>query len=319
MVDFPESCPHLAPMPESARAFAPGSIGNVGPGLDILGLAVTGAGDSVTLHRSNGQGISVVDPGDPSLPTDPARHASAIAATAVFEAAGFTGGVTLALRKELPLSGGQGGSAASAVAGAFAANHLAGAGLDPIELLRAALVAETAVAGRHADNLAASLLGGFVMVRSLDPIDVIQLPVPTGIHVVLTKPEQQLRTRDSRAALPAMVPRDVALAQAANIAAMVAAACLDDVARFCASIDDRLAEPARAPLLPGFLDAKRAALDAGALACSISGAGPTSFALTTDAGIATRVANAMVAAYAKAGLAAAARIAAVDRDGARIL
>jgi homoserine kinase len=158
-----------------------------------------------------------------------------------------------------------------------------------------------------------------VRVESLDPVDVIRLPVPTGLHVVLAKPDQQLRTRDSRAALPATVPREIALAQAANIAAMVAAAYLDDVARFCASIDDRLAEPARAPLLPGFREAKRAALDAGALACSISGAGPTSFALTTDAGIATRVADAMIAAYASAGLTAVARIAGVDLDGARIL
>ncbi|MGH7524387.1 MAG: homoserine kinase [Gemmatimonadales bacterium] len=306
-------------MPESARAFAPGSIGNVGPGLDILGLAVTGPGDTVTLHRIDGHGISIVDAGDPSLSTEPDQHASAIAARAVFDAAGFTGGVTLALRKELPLSGGQGGSAASAVAGAVAANHLVSAGLDPIDVLRAALVAETAVAGRHADNLAASLLGGFVLVRSLDPVDVIRLPVPTGLHVVLAKPEQQLRTRDSRAALPASVPREIALAQAANIAAMVAAACLDDVAKFCAAIDDRLAEPARAPLLPGFRDAKRAALDAGALACTISGAGPTSFALTTDAAIAARVAKAMVGAYTSAGLAANARIAAVDLDGARLL
>ena len=188
--------------------------------------------------------------------------------------------MSLALCKGLPLSGGQGGSAASAVAGAVAADHLCGAGLDTNAL---ACVARSwpkqAVAGRHADNIAPSLLGGLVLVRSLEPMDVIRLPVPSGLRVVLAHPDQQLRTRDARAALPDLVPRALALGQAANIAAMVAGACLDDLELFGRGLDDRIAEPARAVLLPGFARAKRAALDAGALGCSISGAGPTAFAL----------------------------------------
>src|ERR1043165_2573104 len=119
-------------MPQTATAFAPGSVGNVGPGLDILGLAVAGRGDAVTLLQSDGAGISIADSGHPELPADPLRHASAIAAQAVFDLAGHRGGVVLRLSKGLPLSGGQGGSAASAVAGAVAANHLIGAGLDTV-------------------------------------------------------------------------------------------------------------------------------------------------------------------------------------------
>lgn len=306
-------------MPQTASAFAPGSVGNVGPGLDILGLAVAGRGDTVTLARIAGTGIVIADPGHPSLPTDPRRHASAIAAAAVFAKAGFAGGVSLELRKDLPLAGGQGGSAASAVAGALAADHLSGAGLDADALLGCALVAEESVAGRHADNIAPSLLGGLVLVRSLEPMDVIRLPVPSGLRVVLAHPDQQLRTREARAALPDLVPRHIALVQAANIAAMVAGACLDDVKLFGRGLDDRIAEPARAVLLPGFVGAKRAALEAGALGCSISGAGPTAFALAGDDATARRVALAMVAAYAADGIQATARVAEVDLAGARLV
>lgn len=303
----------------TASAFAPGSVGNVGPGLDILGLAVAGRGDTVTLACIAGTGIVIAEPGHPSLPTDPRRHASAIAAAAVFAQAGFAAGVSLALRKELPLSGGQGGSAASAVAGALAADHLCGAGLDTNALLGCALLAEETVAGRHADNIAPSLLGGLVLVRWLEPMDVIRLPVPTGLRVVLAHPDQQLRTRDARAALPEQVSRSVALGQAANIAAMVAGACLDDINLFGRGLDDRIAEPARAGLLPGFLRAKRAALDAGALACSISGAGPTAFALVSNDDTARRVARAMVEGYAADGIEATARVAEVDLAGASIV
>src|SRR5699024_8038106 len=148
----------------------------------------------------------------------------------------------------------------SAIAGAVAASHLLEAGLDGNALIECALVAEMAVAGRHADNLAPSLLGGLVLVRSLDPVDAIRLPVPADLRVVLVHPAQQLRTRDSRAVLPESLPRQLALAQAANIGAMIAACCLGDTALLARALDDRLAEPVRAPLLPGFLPAKRAAL-----------------------------------------------------------
>lgn len=304
--------------PERATAFAPGSIGNVGPGLDVLGLAVAGAGDEVTVAWHEAPGITITDPGHPALPTDPARNTAAIAAAAVLRRAGVTRGITLAVRKGLPLSGGQGGSAASAVAGAVAANHLADAGLDAAALLACALEGEASAAGRHADNLAPSLLGGLVLVRSVDPMDVVPLPVPAALRVVLVHPAMELRTRDSRAVLPEAIARPVAIAQVGNVAAMVAGALLGDLALLGRGLDDRIAEPARAALLPGFPAAKKAARGAGALGCSISGAGPTAFALVDRPDTGEAVAAAMVAAYADAGLAATARVADVDRTGARV-
>lgn len=304
-------------------AFAPGGVGNVGPGLDILGLAVAGAGDEVRAEWTPEPGIHLRDPGHPSLPREAARHTSALAAQAVVNAAGqrlLSGrGIALTVRKGLPLSGGQGGSAASAVAGAVAANALLGGPLDRAGLLAACLVAEETVAGRHLDNVAPSLLGGIVLIRCMETPDVVQLPVPDELMVVLVRPEQQMRTADARAVLPAAVDRDLALYQAAQVGALVAALALADYELLGRSIDDRIAEPARARLLPGFAEAKAAALAAGALGSSISGSGPTAFALTRGPEIADRVAAAMVAAYAAAGQPSTVRVAEVDRIGARLL
>ena len=300
----------------------PGGIGNLGPGLDVLGCAVAGRRDEVTAEWSDAPGVTLLEAGHPDLPSDPARHTSAIAAAAVFDVARRRGarlsapGISLRVRKELPLSGGQGGSAASAVAGAVAADALLGSTLDQTMLLQCCLLAEETVAGRHLDNIAPSLLGGIVLVRSVDPIDVVRLPVPDGLRIVLAHPAQRLRTSEARGVLPASVPRAVAVHQIAQVAAIVAACHANDLALLGRSIDDRIAEPARAPLLPGFLDAKEAAMTAGALGASISGAGPTAFALTAGEDVAERVAAAMHAAYERAGLECSVRVTHVDPHGA---
>ena len=304
-------------------AFAPGSIGNVGPGLDILGLAVEGAGDSVAVEWTAGPGIVVADPGHPELPREAEHHASALAARAVLDRVGsgtLRGrGISLSVTKGLPLAGGQGGSAASAVAGAVAVNALFGSPLEPMALIDCCLAAEEAVAGRHADNLAPSLLGGIILIRAMDPPDLVRLPVPRELWVVLARPDQRMRTADARAVLPREVPRAVALHQAAQVGAMVAALALEDYALLGRAIDDRIAEPARAGLLPGFPEAKAAALAAGALGSSISGSGPTVFALARGRAAAERAGAAMREAYAAAGHASEVRVGAVDRVGARIV
>jgi homoserine kinase len=306
----------------AVTAFAPGSIGNVGPGLDILGLAVAGEGDAVRAEWIEETGIRMLDPGHPELPREAERHTSGLAARAVLrrlgEGAARGRGIGLSVRKGLPLSGGQGGSAASAVAAAVAVNALLGGSLVPVELIEACLDAEEAVAGRHADNIAPSLLGGLVLIRSMDPLDVVRLPVPDDLYVVLAKPEQRMRTADARAVLPREVTRAVALHQAAQVAAMVAALALADYGLLARSVDDRIAEPVRAGLLPGFVEAKAAALAAGALGSSISGSGPTSFALARGRESAERVAAAMGGAYRARGAECGVRVGPVDREGATV-
>lgn len=300
------------------RAFAPGGVGNLGPGIDILGCAITGLCDSVEALLDDAAGIRIDDAGHPDLPTDPARHASAIAAQAVLDIARSRAGMRLRIKKNLPLAGGQGGSAASAVAGAVAANALIGSPLDRPALLRAALVAEERLAGRHIDNLAPALFGGVLLIRSIEPLRFESLPVPPLLRVVLVHPEMQLRTAESRAVLPGSIDRATALAQATAVASMVAAFCLGDLQMLRGAVDDRVAEPARAKLLPGFARVKRAALENGALGCSISGGGPSAFALADSDQRADDMSRAMVAAYADAGLRATGRVEQIDTVGARI-
>lgn len=306
------------------RAYAPGGIGNIGPGLDVLGCALTGAGDLVELRWSDERCsalLHIEDPGHEGLPRDPGRHAASIAALAVLRLAGIRPDRCLVMRarKGLPLSGGQGGSAASAVAGAVAANALLGHVLDQGALLAAALESESTLAGRHADNIAPALLGGIALVRSVEPLDIVRLPFPTTLRVAVVHPQQQLRTLESRAVLPASIDRTTVIHQCANVAALVWAFVSGDLALLGRALDDAIAEPARAPLLPGFAAAKAAALSAGALGCSISGAGPSSFAFAADDRAAQSIARAMADAYDEHGVPVTWRVAAIDGEGARLL
>jgi homoserine kinase len=308
---------------EAVTAFAPGGVGNMGPGLDILGLALDGPGDRVKAEWTTTPGIHIADPGHPELPRDPDQHTSSLAARAVLERAdislGSRQGIALTVFKGLPLSGGQGGSAASAVAGAVAVNALVGEPLDRHSLIAACLAAEEKVSGRHADNIAPSLFGGIVLIRTLDPPDVVQLPVPPELCVVLIRPNQRLRTIEARAVLPADIPRAVALHQAAQVGAIIAALACADYSLLGRAIDDRIAEPVRAGLLPGFREAKEAALSAGALGCSISGSGPSVFALVRGQRVGADVARAMTDAYSTAGHSSEGRVASIDLIGARLV
>jgi homoserine kinase len=310
---------------ERYRATSPGGIGNLGPGLDVLGCAIAGARDEVIAQWSDRPGVTVLDPGHADLPTSPDRHTAAIAAGAVLRLAKELGasvaapGVALSVRKGLPLSGGQGGSAASAVAGASATAALVGASLDTAQMLACCLVAEVKVAGKHLDNLAPALLGGIVLVRAIDPVDIIRLPVPTGLHLVIVHPAQRLSTSTSRRALPASVELSAVTHQLAQVAAMVAACFTDDLGLFGRAIDDRIAEPARAHLLPGFMEAKRAATEAGALGASISGSGPTSFAIAESVARAEQVAAAMKESYARNGIDSTAIVTTIDEQGTLVM
>lgn len=304
----------------SARAFAPGGIGNIGPGLDILGCAVTGPGDFVRARIGDHRGVVIANAGHPDLSPDPTTHASAIAAAAVLRRANRTDiGIALDVEKGLPLAGGQGGSAASALAGAVATNAVLGDALSREELLFAALESEERLSGRHIDNLAPQLFGGVLLIRSIEPLAYVSLPVPAGLRVVLVHPHMRLRTADARAVLPASVDRATALAQAAAVSAMVAAFYSGRASELRGTVDDRIAEPARAPLLPGFLNAKTAAMTAGALGCSISGGGPSAFAFAEGDQTASSVCDAMTRAYAAAGMPATGRIASIDGEGTRIV
>jgi homoserine kinase len=281
----------------SATAFAPGSIGNVGPGFDVLGLAFEGLGDTGTVELTRGPSrVNGVTGRDAEhVPQDPERNCAAIAANAYLRPFGYA--AIVSVEKGLPLAGGMGGSAASSVAGAYAAGLALGQSPAMRDVIAAALEGEGAVAGRHLDNIAPSALGGLALSRSISPIDVMKLPVAAGWWIALVTPAVRIRTKDARAILPETSDRATWIQQMANTAALAHAFATGDGALVSRALDDVYAEPHRAALIPHFHDVKRVAVAAGAFACSISGSGPTLFAIAGDENTARAAADAMQRAF----------------------
>ncbi|MEK7799429.1 MAG: homoserine kinase [Acidobacteriota bacterium] len=307
------------------KVFAPASIANLGPGFDALGAALEGLGDVVQARRTERPGVALVEmTGEKeNIPTDPAKNCAGRAAESVLKQlkgkAAKEAGLEMKLHKGLPQGSGLGSSAASAVGGAVAAHLLFGSALGSNTLLEAALEGEVLASGsRHADNLAASLLGGFTIVRSHAPLDVIRLELPSAMRFVVVLPGMEIETRFARSVLPEMISLKDAKSNWANTAALVAAVAHGNLADFGRAVDDQVVEPVRSKLIPGFADVKRAALDAGAYGCSISGAGPALFAVA-NSDTAEKVALAMHAAFQRHGLPSRHFICPPDNRGARRL
>ncbi len=303
---------------DQVTVYAPGSASNLGSGFDCLGVAFTGKGDTVTARREGSPGVRVASVSDPRIPTDPDRNTAAIAATAVLKRARSDAGLELTVQKGLPLSGGMGGSAASAVAGAVAAAAIVEAELSRMDLLEAALAAEAVVSGRHADNVAPSLFGGCILINGLDPPALTPVTVHPNVALVLVTPDYLVETARARAVLPAQLLRADAIAQAAALAGLILGLERGDGDLIRLTMLDRIAEPARQGLYPGYPEARLAAIAEGAFGVAVSGAGPTIIALA-HWGVAKGVGHAMVEGYRRAGIAAVAHPAEVDRPGARLV
>ena len=307
-------------MTTRVRAFAPATVSNLGPGFDVLGLALQQPGDLVEaeLHDEPGVKIVTVTGAGDALTTDPTRNVVGIAAADVLrrlqdkvQGPATSGehqgprtgvGVRLWLHKQMPLASGLGSSAASSVAGALAVNELFGGGLSRRELVASALEGERAASGApHADNAAPSLLGGIVLIRSYDPLDLVSLPIPPELRVVVVHPHCEVATASARALVSERRYKlgDV-VANLGNVGALISALHQNDLELFGRSISDRLVEPVRAGLIPGFQQVKDAALAAGALGCSISGSGPSVFAFSGSDKGASLVAAAMREAFREA-------------------
>ena len=302
--------------------FAPATVANLGPGFDILGLALDGHGDTVTARRTSGEGITIreITGDDGRLPREASKNTAGIAAAAVLKRAGISTGVELSIQKGMPIGSGLGSSAASAAAAALATNLVVGSPLRKMQLIEPCIQAEATVSGRHADNVAPSLLGGLILVRSLDPLDLMRLPVPNGVTVVVVTPSFELATHEARARLPETVDRRLMSENMANLAAFVAACYSGDLALLGRCVHDAVVNPARLPLIPGGAAAIQAAIDAGALGSSISGAGPSIFALCRSPRSAREVARAMKHAFrAEGGLDATVLLSPADCSGARRL
>lgn len=307
--------------PRSATAFAPASTSNLAVGFDLLGHPVSAGGDRVTVTRRASPGVvmgPVTGCAGP-LPTDPAANTAGTAVLRLLADHAPELGVEVSVDKGIPLGSGIGGSAASAVAAVVAANALLPRPLPIAELFPYALAGEAVASGApHGDNVAPSLLGGLVLVRSAIPPDVVPLPAPPSLRCVLVLPRLRLDTRDARAVLPATVPLPDLVHQCANLAGVIAGCFSGDLGLIGRSMRDVVVEPHRAGLIPGFAAVQAAAMARGALGCSISGGGPSLFAWCDGDAAAERIRRAMVEAFAAGGVAAEGWSCRVDGPGARL-
>ena len=295
------------------------STANLGPGFDVIGLAIDGIGDTVIVRPGKMPGVTIssIKGDDGKLPTDPQRNTAAIAAAETLKAAGIEANIEIELHKGLPLCSGLGSSAASAAAAAYATNQFIGSPLRKVELIGPCIEAEAAVSGRHADNVAPALLGGLVLVRSTDPPDLIRLPLPEGLTVVVVTPQHALPTKEARAVLPNEVPLSTMVASTAQVAGLVSACYSGDLSLLSRSLDDKVVTPARIGLIPGGQNALDAALGAGALGASISGAGPSLFALCRSQRSAVAAAQSMQQAIEAEGVGANIHISPANCPGVR--
>ena len=289
------------------RVYAPATLSNLGPGFDVLGLAVEQPGDYVEAEWSDTPGVQIVEVrGDTGrLTTDPTRNVVGIAATAalrVFDAKKTDTrppGVRLWLDKRMPLASGLGSSAASSVGGALAVGELLGGVFDRDDLIACALEGERAVSGGvHADNVAPCVAGGIILIRSYAPMELLSLPVPDALRVAVVHPHATVVTADARRLV---AERRFEIAQAVanlgQLGALVTALHRGDLELFGRAISDALVEPIRAPLVPGFTKVKQTALGDGALGCSLSGSGPSVFAFAASRDHAAHLAAIMAARF----------------------
>ncbi len=306
---------------QKATAFAPASVANVATGFDILGFAVNALGDHITVTRSPTPGVRITGSSGvvSDIPREPERNTAGRALQALNTAVKPPFGFDMHIHKGIPLGSGLGGSASSAVGAVVAANALLDQPLQKLELLKFAMQGEAVASGSvHADNISPSLFGGLVLTVGIDNPRVKPVPVPKGIQAVIVHPHMFLSTKQARAILKREVTMSDFVWQTANLAGFIAGCFTSDFELIREGLNDVVIEPQRRQLIPGFLAVRSAAMAAGALGCSISGAGPSMFAWAL-APQAEAVRNAMVEEFGRNGAEVDHWIVEVDSPGARIV
>jgi homoserine kinase len=306
---------------QQATAFAPASVGNVAIGFDILGFSVDALGDRVTVHRRAEPGVSIraVRGIAGELPTEPEKNTAGRALIAMHDALKPGFGFEMEIEKGIPLGSGLGGSAASAVGAVVAANALLDKPCNKLDLLKFAMQGEAVASGSlHVDNISPSLFGGLVLTVGIDHPRVKRIPVPLDVRAVILHPHMFLSTKQARAILRKTVEMSDFVWQTANLAGFISGCYTDDLEMIRASFEDVVIEPQRQALIPGFSDVRRASMEAGALGCSISGAGPTMFAWAV-AERAPAVMQAMGGELAKRSIEVDKWIVEINSAGARVI
>ncbi|AWH85458.1 homoserine kinase [Flavobacterium album] len=300
--------------------FSPATIANVSCGFDVLGLCLDSVGDEMTINTACPKGVKIKEIIGADLPLVAEKNVGGVAALALLEHLQPDHGFEISIKKNIKAGSGIGSSAASAAGAVFAINHLLGSPLSNKELVPFAMQGEKLASGSaHADNVAPALLGGFTLIRSYEPLDIIKIDAPEELYATVIHPQIELKTMDARSVIRENITLKKATVQCGNIAGLISGLYTNDYNLIGRSLHDELVEPVRYILIPKFKEIKVAAMSAGALGGGISGSGPSVFALSRGVQTAQKAAEAMASVLQDTGIPFELHVSPINPTGIKIL
>lgn len=305
---------------EEIKIFTPATIANVSCGFDVLGLALDTVGDEMTIRKVAKKGVTITKIIGQKLPLETHNNVAGVAALALLSETDSEFGFEIEIDKRIKPGSGIGSSAASSAGAVWAINELLGRPFGPTDLVRFAMEGERLATGvPHADNVAPALFGGFTLVRSYQPLDIISIHTPDQLYATVIHPQIEVKTSDAREILKTTVSLKDAIKQWGNVGGLISGLYTEDYDLIGRSLEDHIIEPIRSILIPAFDAVKQNSLKAGALGCGISGSGPSIFALSKGEATAKKVAEAMKAIYEKVGIDYDIHISKVNKQGVKRL
>jgi len=290
-------------MDKEIRVFCPATIANISCGFDVLGVALDNVGDEMVVRKTTKKGIAITKLEGQDLPLETHKNVAGVAGLALLSASDYDGGFEIEIYKKIKAGSGIGSSAASSAGAVWAMNKLLGAPFSNIDLVKFAMKGEELASGvAHADNVAPAIYGGFTLVRSYDPLDIIKINTPKELYATVIHPQIEVKTSDSRKILKTTISLADGIKQWGNVGGLIAGLYTEDYDLIGRSLKDYIVEPIRSILIPAFDNVKSESMDAGALGCGISGSGPSIFALSKGKNRALKVADAMQNVYTKVGI-----------------
>ncbi len=305
---------------EEIKVFCPATIANVSCGFDVLGVALDNVGDTMVVRKTQEKGIRITKLEGQDLPMETLQNVAGVAGLALLEKTDYTGGFEIEIYKKIKAGSGIGSSAASSTGAVWAMNELLEKPFTTLELVQFAMEGERLASGvAHADNVAPALFGGFTLVRSYDPLDIIPIHTPSDLHATVIHPQIEVKTSDSRKILKTNITLADGIKQWGNVGGLIAGLFTEDYDLIGRSLEDHIVEPIRSILIPGFDQVKSEALKAGALGCGISGSGPSIFAFSKGIDTANEVATAMKEVYKNIGIDYDVHVSKINSEGIKTI
>lgn len=302
------------------KVFCPATVANVSCGFDVLGVALDSVGDEMVVRKVPQKGIKITKLTGQDLPKETLNNVAGVAGNAFLLASDYDGGFEIEIDKKIKPGSGIGSSAASSAGAVWAMNHLLGNPFSKTELVKFAMEGERLASDvAHADNVAPALFGGFTLVRSYSPLDIIDIPAPTELYLTIIHPQIEIKTSDSRKILKTTISMETGIKQWGNVGGLVAGLFKKDYDLIGRSLEDHIVEPIRSILIPGFDEVKKVSLEAGALGSGISGSGPSIFAFSKGKDTALKVGESMKKVYDKIGIDYEIHVSKVNTEGVKIL